>query len=170
MMATTAPQQKLSKAAQTPTLVVGLGSAHGDDRLGWLVAQHLGASITDDATTIRVARSPADLFVWLDGIESLMICDACENLGSPGAIHCWRWPDVPRGALRAAGTHDLGLGAVLELAEHLHLLPAETLIWCVETETPQPGAPISAAIEVEAIRAAQMILSTQWAAKLQSTG
>lgn len=139
------------------TLVAGLGSAHGDDQFGWLVAEHLASSSAGGRTVVRSARSPAELLDWLEGCERLIVADACQSLGSPGAIHCWHWPDAPLGALRAAGTHDLGLAAVLGLAEELRRLPAETWLWCVEIETPQPGAPVSPYIQAAALRAAWLI-------------
>ena len=156
-MKTDAAKVERTKAAKLATLVVGLGSAHGDDQFGWQVVGHLAAEYADPSVSIRAARSPAELLDWLEGFERLIVCDACQGLGSPGAIRAWRWPDVPRDALRIAGTHDLGLAAALELAEQLRLLPAETLIWCVEIETPRPGEAISARVEAAAIRAARMM-------------
>ena len=157
MMNTAAQRNERTNAAKLATLVVGLGSAHGDDQFGWLVVGHLAAAIVDPAVSIRAARSPAELLDWLEGCERLIVCDACENLGSPDAIHRWHWPDVPGETLRIAGTHDLGLAAALELAQQLRLLPAETLLWCVEIETPRPGEAVSARVEEAAIRAARII-------------
>ena len=157
MMNTAAAKDERPNAAKFATLVVGLGSAHGDDQFGWQVVGHLAAEIADPSVSMRAARSPAELLDWMEGFERLIVCDACQSMGSPGAIRVWRWPDVPRDALRSAGTHDLGLAAALELAEQLRHLPAETLIWCVEIETPRPGEAVSARVEVAAIRAARMI-------------
>jgi hydrogenase maturation protease len=156
-MKTAAQRDERATTAKFATLVVGVGSAHGDDQFGWLVAKHLASSSADGGAVVRSARSPAELLDWLEGFERLIVCDACQGLGSPGAIHSWSWPDVPRRALRTAGTHDLGLAAVLELAQQLGLLPAETLLWCVEIETPRPGGAVSACIEAAAVRAAGMI-------------
>lgn len=156
-MKTAAKKDERATTAQLATLVVGVGSAHGDDQFGWLVAQHLASGSADGGAVVRSARSPAELLDWLAGCERLIVCDACRGLGSPGAIHSWVWPEVPRRALRTAGTHDLGLAAALELAEQLRLLPAETQIWCVEIATPRPGAAASAGIEAAAIRMAQEI-------------
>jgi len=155
-MKTAANGEERATTAKPAALVVGVGSAHGDDQFGWLVAKQLTSGSAGGAV-VRSARSPAELLDWLEGCERLIVCDACQSLGSPGAFHSWVWPEVPRRALRTAGTHDLGLAAALELAEQLRLLPAETLIWCVEIETPQPGGAVSPCIEAAAVRAAQGI-------------
>lgn len=123
-----------------PTLICGLGSTHGDDQLGWQVVERLAATLIRDGVSIRAARSPAKLLDWLAGIDCLIVCDACQEMGSPGALHRWRWPDVPHASLRCVGSHDLGLAAVLALAEELSLLPAEVIIWVAEATVLSPGA------------------------------
>lgn len=158
MMNTAAAKDERTKAAKLATLVVGLGSAHGDDQLGWQVVGHLAAAIADPSVSIRAARSPAELLDWLEGFERLIVCDACQGLGSPGAVRAWRWPDVPRGALRIAGTHDLGLADALALADRLRRLPAETIIYGVEAADCDPGSPPSEAITAAAFRLAAMIV------------
>jgi hydrogenase maturation protease len=129
------------------TLICGFGSAHGDDQLGWRVVERLATILTYGGLSIRAARSPAVLLDWLEGIDCLIVCDACQDLGSPGAVHRWRWPDVPQDCLRSAGTHDFGLATVLSLAERLHLLPAEIIIWCAEATGCLPGSPPSGSME-----------------------
>ncbi|HEX4145482.1 MAG TPA: hydrogenase maturation protease [Pirellulales bacterium] len=117
---------------KSETLVVGLGSSHGDDQFGWHVAEQLAAQLDIPGVTVRRALSPADILDWLDEVERLIVCDACQNLGAPGRLHRWRWPDDRLSELRFAGSHDLGLSAALGLAERLGVFPAEVSIWCGE--------------------------------------
>ncbi|HQU44748.1 MAG TPA: hydrogenase maturation protease [Pirellulales bacterium] len=137
------------------TLIVGIGSPHGDDQIGWRVAERLaveresacGASgprpQADCNVTIRMASSPTDLLDWLEGVERLIICDACQAVGSPGTVHCWRWPEAPLARLRSSSSHDLSLAEVLTLAEELRSLPGEVIIWAVESRTCQCCAAMS---------------------------
>ena len=155
-MMSTSAKQRPDGSGRRATLVCGLGSSHGDDQLGWRVAERL-APAAGSAASIRAAGSPADLLDWLDGIDRLIVCDACQNLGSPGALHRWRWPDVPGELLRRLGVHDLGLADVLALADQLRRLPAETIIFGVEIEACLPGTPCSASAAEAADRLAETI-------------
>lgn len=86
---------------RTETLFVGVGSPHGDDRAGWLVADALSDLFGTDVSTqasgtlnagglpsrkypslaIRKTCIPADLLDWLDGAAKLIICDALCGAG-----------------------------------------------------------------------------------------
>ena len=118
------------------TLVVGVGSPQGDDQAGWLVADRLTAHHTDAGSppgwTVRRARIPLDLLDWLDGVDRLVICDACEALGEPGQLHCWTWPDPAIAACRSLTSHDFGLPSVLQMAGALGRLPRQVTIWGIE--------------------------------------
>jgi hydrogenase maturation protease len=154
-----------ARPVKVATLIVGLGSAHGDDQIGWRVAERLatlvdrndnsaecGAPATGNkrelprptAVSIRIARSPSELLDWLDGIGRLIVCDACQNVGLPGASLRLCWPNAQLATLRSPGSHDIGLAGVLALAERLCRLPKEVIIWCAQGETTTPGSPLSA--------------------------
>ena len=124
-------------------MIVGLGSAHGDDQIGWRVAERLAARNADAPVSIRIGCSPGELLDWLDGVDHLIVCDACQGLGAPGAIRRWRWPDAQFAAIFGSGSHDLGLAEVLALADQLRRLPKEVMVWAAEGETPVPNAPLS---------------------------
>ena len=143
------------------TLVVGLGSSHGDDGLGWRVAEQLAAHCRDPGVTIRRALSPADILDWLDEAERLIVCDACQDLGAPGRVHHWLWPDDGLAEVRFGGSHDLGLWAALELAERLGLLPAEVSIWCAEGIAFGPGQPMSPPVQAAAAELVEL-LQMEW--------
>ena len=52
-----------SSMTRRPTLVVGVGSHHGDDQAGWLVADLLAASASEDVA-VRKAKTPAEILDW----------------------------------------------------------------------------------------------------------
>lgn len=125
------------------TLVAGIGSPHGDDQLGWLVAGRLVALSDPERVVIRLLRSPIDLLDWSDEIQQLFICDACRGLGQVGAISCWNWPAPELSDIELSGTHDLSLPAVLTLAERLGRLPERVSIWAIEGASSKTGQAVT---------------------------
>ena len=132
------------------TLIVGLGSPHGDDQAGWLVADALSGRRLQPAVAVRKAMSPADVLDWVDGLERLIICDACRGLSQIGALSRWDWPADQLAQVSWSGTHDLALPAALELADRLGRLPSQTVIWAVAGATANalttPSDAVAAAI------------------------
>lgn len=116
--------------APLQTLVVGIGSRFGDDRLGPLVAAELTKHIP--RCEIRVLRSPAELLGALAGVARLHVVDACRGAGPPGTIVRFTWPASRISALEFSGTHDLGLAAALQLSDTLGELPSDVTLWGVE--------------------------------------
>ena len=99
-------------------LVVGLGSAHGDDQAGWLVAEQLLKKVsvlkkvsgTFEASEgqveslmressrhlfqhvdVRRAMIPLDVLDWLEGVSILHLCDACETTDSHEKLMRFTW-------------------------------------------------------------------------------
>lgn len=127
------------------TLIVGLGSDHGDDQAGWRAAERLAR--IPGAPVVRLARSPCDLLDWLDGVERLVVCDACQPNGVPGAVHRWDWPTDELSRLHSASSHDLGLAQVLSLASCLGRLPPRVVVWGIEIEHCGRHAPLSPSVQ-----------------------
>ncbi|MGI9427921.1 MAG: hypothetical protein ACR2NM_04645, partial [Bythopirellula sp.] len=98
------------------TLIVGIGSPHGDDQAGWLVAERLATDLDHDNIAVRKATSPVQLLDWLDSIDRLVVCDACRGLGDVGELRRWLWPSPELADGSWSGTHDFSLIAVLQLA------------------------------------------------------
>lgn len=135
------------------TLIVGLGSPHGDDQIGWRVAERLLETMdAAESVSIRRAASPSDLLDWLDGVEQLIVCDACQRISSPCTVHCWRWPDAPLGRLRNDSTHGLSLADVLNVADELKRLPNDVVIWAAEMESCHIGAAMSSSAEAAVVQ------------------
>lgn len=125
------------------TLIVGVGSPHGDDQIGWRIAEALAVD-SRPGWSIRTARNPAELLAWLDDkVEQLVICDACYGSASLGELHVWRWPTAEIQLACASGGHDLSLPSVLELAHELRRLPSCVVICAVEAKQHAPGAGLS---------------------------
>jgi hydrogenase maturation protease len=120
-------------------LFVGIGSPHGDDQVGWLVARRV-AQLANQWIDVRFARTPIEVLDMLDAgdVTRLDLCDAVHCETAPGNLSHWKWPDERIARERFAGSHDLSLPAVLELAEALGRLPAEVCIWGISIAPLRP--------------------------------
>lgn len=126
--------------ARGPILVVGLGSPHGDDRLGWAAVDRLPAGIV----AVKAAGG-LDLLDWLAGQDELVIIDAAVPAGRPGTVRSFVWPRDDLGACSGLSTHGPGLVEALQLAEALGRLPRLVRIETVEAQQTSPCAPLSEA-------------------------
>jgi hydrogenase maturation protease len=112
-------------------LVVGVGSPHGNDQLGWLVAKEL-LQRSLDCCQVRLATTPLELLNWIEDCEVLHIVDALHGSTTVGTIYRWTWPCAEIQCEGWSGTHDFNLPGVLALAEQLEILPKQVLIWGIE--------------------------------------
>ncbi|TWT48049.1 hypothetical protein Pla22_50490 [Rubripirellula amarantea] len=128
------------------TLVVGIGSPHGDDAIGWLVADALKESTDGGETRIEKAASPIEIFNAIDDCERLILCDGCSGLGSPGDTRRWQWPSSEFGQVNWSGTHDFSLIATLQLGERLNRLPPQVVVWAIEIDTNRVGDTLSPSV------------------------
>jgi hydrogenase maturation protease len=124
--------------------VIGLGSDHGDDRVGWEIVTRLSDSIPPGVATL-ITADPFSLITTPPRCELLIVIDACRGAGAPGTIHRFEWPDTQLSFLKATSTHGVGLKRVLELAESLGNLPPRVVILAVEADSIEPGQTLSSA-------------------------
>lgn len=139
------------------TLIIGIGSPHGDDQVGWWVADKLRATAHDCDLIVRKAKSPVDLLDWIDGVDRLMLCDACQGLGEIGASRRWTWPEVALQDVAWSGTHDLSLPAVLALAQRLRRLPDDVVVWAIQGDASPTVDSVSSQIAAAATEVVQQI-------------
>jgi len=159
-------------------LFVGLGSSHGDDQIGWLVADQLASVRNPPAPfVVRKAAVPLDLLDWLAGVRFLGICDAAETSSPAGSLKRWEWnaegemPPAHETSLptqtffpmlnrsRTAGSHDFELSQVLDLAARLNRLPSRIVIWTVSAVQFEPGQALSHDLQRDLARICDEILS-----------
>lgn len=142
---------------RSETLVVGVGSPHGDDRAGWRVTERLAARVGSLAT-VRSVATPLEILDWLDGVRTLHVCDACRLTGTAGCVYRWQWPDLPPDVgLSSWSSHGVALPQALALAGELDILPKTVTIWGIEIADAQPAAPLSAELEHVAAAVAEQI-------------
>lgn len=119
------------------TLIAGIGSDFGDDRLGFNVVERLTGSLP--SCVLRAFRSPLDLLDHLSDIEALHLVDACRGADLPGKVLRFDWPDAMLKSVQFGGSHDFDLVSTLRLAESLRLLPRTVTIWSIASGEPNTG-------------------------------
>ena len=126
--------------------VVGVGSPHGDDRVGWRLVEDLAESAGPGVEAVAVAQ-PLDLLDHLDGCSALIVVDACRAGRAPGI---GGGLDLAGGPARVRGfgsTHGLDLAMALEMADVLGRLPPSVLLFAVEAGACGPVADLSPDLE-----------------------
>jgi hydrogenase maturation protease len=140
----------MTGSIRTRTLVVGIGSPHGDDGIGWLAAKRLKSLLPPQAWVVT-PRVPLDLLADLQPDGRCIVLDAVDA-GSPrGQIFHVEWranpnqksfPSFPHPV--RSSTHDWGLAATLELAAALGRCPETVVLFGIECgpeSIPQPQQP-----------------------------
>jgi hydrogenase maturation protease len=126
-------------------MVIGIGSHHGDDAIGWHVLEALREHTLPGCELVSV-RTPVDALNHLHHLTDLHLVDACYGLNT-GMIHRWLWPTEELAAYHWTTSHDLNVVGVLQLADQLGILPSRTVLWAIETDAFHPVTSISHALE-----------------------
>lgn len=149
------------------TLIAGIGSPHGDDQIGWHLAQSLSVRL-GAAAAVRLCAIPADLLEMLAGVDQLIVCDACQGSGPPGSLHRWEWPHLDIVHDERRGSHGVSLHEILKVAEALDRLPRSVAVWTVEGFQYEPGQSISSALLQRIVEITDSILHREFPAKVDS--
>jgi len=124
--------------------IVGLGSPHGDDQLGWMAVDRLRLRLPAGVCAVKAA-SGVELLEFLVGQEDILIVDAAAPACRPGTIRSFIWPCAGLAAHLPWSTHGLGVVEALQLAQTLGRIPTQVVIATVEAHTTTPGLPLSPA-------------------------
>lgn len=124
------------------TIVAGIGSPHGDDQLGWHVADELAGLIGQSLVVYKTAL-PIEILNLVDATDELIICDACRTDRPIGSVWSWNWPSKEIEICRFSGSHDISLPAALALAEQLGQLPRRVTIWAVNIGAAEPAGELT---------------------------
>lgn len=118
-------------------IIVGMGNPHrSDDAVGRHVIRLLRDDPPAGAVLLELDGQVADLVEVVRQARSVIVIDACGNMGQAGRIHrldagCGDDISAPP----AMSTHGLGLAEAVALARILNVLPERFLIYAVEGRT-----------------------------------
>ena len=131
-----------------PVLVVGLGTPdRGDDGAGPAVIARLEGRVGEGVgLSTRAGNLLAMLGDW-SGLTALICVDAAAPMGAPGRVHRLDVSDqdLPRELASPASSHALGLADTLAMGKVLGLLPPIVIVFAIEGEDFETGAPLSEA-------------------------
>jgi hydrogenase maturation protease len=116
----------------------------GDDALGPLVAERLGAA---GAALLDCNEEPTRLVDAWAGLELVVIIDAVRSGAAPGTVHRFEAGDqVLPPELRLASTHAFSVADALELARVLGRAPRRVVVLGVEGAAFDLGDPLTPAV------------------------
>ncbi len=126
-------------------LVIGIGNIErGDDGAGRQVARLLRHMLGDKADIVEQDGEAGAILARLERAETAYLVDACMSNAPPGTVHRI---DAAHGELPLSSsdlsTHGFGLAAAVELARALGQLPAQTIVFAIEAESFESGAPLT---------------------------
>lgn len=140
-------------------IVIGIGSPHGDDVAGWLVADEV---VKRSAPNLRVVRAAdaTGILAHLGGESHVWIVDACRSGNTPGTIQRWQYPEMPTFGGWNASTHTLSLTESLRLAANLGRVPTYLVVYAIELDDASPDVnTVSKSVEAAVPEVAQLVLS-----------
>lgn len=142
--------------------VVGVGTHHGDDAVGLVVAGEVERVGPADTVVVRCVR-PVELADALTRADGVVIVDATRTGAPPGTVRRLPRHGLERGS--GVSSHGFGVREGLELAEALGLLPGTVVIVGVEA-TGVRGQGLSHAVRAAVDDATRLVLETLDAMRL----
>lgn len=118
--------------------VVGVGSPHGDDRIGWSLAKALAPRLAGLGVGTDVAVTPLDLLELAAPGVTLVVIDASRGAGPAGLVRLVDGSELSGSGAIASTAHGYGFVEALRLAEALGRAPARVLVIAVEAESDGP--------------------------------
>lgn len=164
---TTPADSLITDRCRLRILIVGLGSAHADDQIGWIMADRLKVSLENQpSVAVRRAAVPLDILDWVDDADRLVLCDACECIDTlPDHLNPkrrrWHRLEWTSGRFAASdsgdlssrfselparpdrGSHDFGISVVLRLADTTGQLNVPVTLWAIEGRSFLPHQELS---------------------------
>lgn len=129
-------------------IVIGIGNPdRGDDGVGRLVARSLDGRLPADVEIVEADGEATALLAHMDGAEAAYLVDACASGAEPGTVRRFDAAAAPLPqAAFGLSTHGFGLAEAIELARVLGQLPPRCVVYAIEGDGFETGAPLSGAV------------------------
>jgi hydrogenase maturation protease len=128
--------------------VIGVGNAwRGDDVVGLQAARRLRERLGPSVQVVDAEGDGLALLDLMEGVDHVILIDAVKGGGRPGTTvrldlsMGTRW-----GTVVPCSTHAMGVAAAIDLARALGRLPKQIVLYGIEIESVDSGAPLSGAV------------------------
>jgi hydrogenase maturation protease len=108
--------------------VIGVGSHHGADLLGWLACERLQAGTKTNHYDWQLCRTPSQLPQLVANCDVVVIVDAILSDQSAGQVISLSWPAPYDRYPSICSSHGIGVVEALQLAATLGQLPSHTYL------------------------------------------
>jgi len=142
------------------TLVVGIGSPHGNDQLGWLVIDALAEAGLEETVQLLKLDALHQLLPALEGVEVLLIVDAVVSGATLGILHRFDESQIEGDGV-VSSSHTIDLTTLLDTAKALGWQPERLRLYgvevgCVDMGSRIDGKVVSAVLELTAMITADL--------------
>ena len=132
--------------AAAKRMVIGIGSDHGDDAIGWHVVDRLEAMGIDDLIVAKT-RDPLEILDLLDVRSGVHIVDAAVGMKDAVNVTRLRYANPADRALirnvQTTGSHDAKLSFALSIADSLGKRTNHVTVWLGNGKQFEPFSQLS---------------------------
>jgi hydrogenase maturation protease len=126
-------------------VIVGLGNPdRGDDAAGRMVARRLQEAGAVAADIIELKGETTSILFALENTNAAFLVDACASGAPAGAVRRFDAGDgLPTTTAFGFSSHGFGLAEAIELGNTLAALPSRCIVYAIEGQCFEMGAPVS---------------------------
>ena len=140
-------------------IIIGIGNEfRGDDAAGLLVVRRLQEK---PPTGVEFGEQSGEATALMDAMSqagTVILVDAVQSGAEAGTIHRYDASEqaMPAQFLRCS-THNFSVHDAIEMARALEQIPPRLMVYGIEGSNFEPGAELSAAMQIAVVEAAQRI-------------
>jgi hydrogenase maturation protease len=128
-------------------VIIGIGNRErGDDAAGCELVAQLRGRLPPEVELLEQNGEAGRLLAQLEGAAEACIVDACAVGVPPGTIRRLDAASPMPLRMRECSTHGLGVAEALAMARALGVLPPHCVLYAIEGESYELGAPLSQSV------------------------
>jgi hydrogenase maturation protease len=142
-------------------IVIGIGNAdRGDDAVGRWTLRLMRPMLPENIEAAEHDGEALKLLSSFGGVAAAFLIDACASGAPPGTVRRFDVSAAPLPqSLFGLSTHGLGLGEAIELGRALGQLPRCCIVYAIEAQSFEVGAPLSPPVSAAVADVAQRLAS-----------
>lgn len=131
-----------------PWVIVGVGSPHGDDQIGWCVAQLLAEQFEAGELELQLLTRPVSQLWTLLNSPRLLIIDACLADLPTATLRRITLEQLETQSTGLLSSHSLGVAELLTLAKGMGMQIDHLRIFGIQLLQTEPMAELSPQLKV----------------------